>query len=128
LAAFSKEEQAAVEKIQTLTASDYIKLLEANPPTEKQWAMLKFHHSSPEHTATARELAAHAGYATPQAANLQYGTFAGKFCSRLKVKPPNNIAMFVTFLKPEGEEWRLIMRSALVKALDQLIKKQAKGK
>lgn len=127
MAAFSKEEQAAIDKIQSLTAADYTKLLETNPPTEKQWAMLKFHHASPKHTATARELASGAGYATPQAANLQYGTFAGKHCSQLKITPPNKIALFVTFQKPKLGEWKLIMRPTLANALDMMIQSKNKG-
>ncbi len=128
MAEFSREEQAAIDKIKSLKAADFIKLLEASPPTEKQWAMLKFHLGSPKHTATARELAAHAGYATPQAANLQYGTFAGKLCSQLKIKPPNNLAIFVTFKKSGNDEWTWEMHSELVKALDQLTKRETKGR
>ncbi|WP_295431506.1 hypothetical protein [uncultured Thiodictyon sp.] len=127
MATLSKKQHAALDRIDALTAGDYIKLLDANPPTDRQWAMLKFHHASPKHTATARELANGAGYTLPQAATLQYGIFAGKYCSQLKIAPPNKIALFVTFLKPKLSECKLIMRPALIKALNMMIQAKNKG-
>lgn len=107
----------AYDRIDALTQSEYLQALDAIKPSEQQLEMLRIHLSAPGRSLTARQLAKAIGFSNWNAANLQYGTFAGKLCKELRVEPEQNLHVIATFLKQANEEWQWQLRPNLVAAL-----------
>lgn len=85
--------------------------------------MLEANYNAPLHTATAGDLARGAGFKNHNAANLQYGRYAGALCKALGKKPEFQIGILVTFGKgeqPGGEFIRWTMRPEVAAALEEL--------
>jgi putative restriction endonuclease len=101
-------------------------LLKSKPPTfseSKQLKMLKFHYHAPAHTVTSGELAIGVGYPTYSAANLQYGTYAGRLCTALGRNPAFQVAILARFSdgeQPGMEFIKWTMLPEVVAALEQL--------
>jgi len=98
--------------------------------TEKQMEMLRQNYYALEHTVTAGDLARLVGFANFNAANMQYGTYAGHLCVALGRKPPTTkVAILVRFsgkdLRDENVRWTL--HPQVVQALEELrwVKKRA---
>lgn len=105
------------DRIDTLTQIEYLRALTAVNPSEQQREMLQIHLSAPGKSLTARQLAKAIGFSNWNAANLQYGTFAGKLRKELQVEPEQNLHVIATFLKQPNEEWQWQLRPNFVAAL-----------
>jgi hypothetical protein len=73
------------------TAEDYTRALQAimaEGIPHRHTALLQTHFDSPQHTATARQIAKRVGYASYRAVNLQYGTLAHRIGQRLGIGEP----------------------------------------
>ena len=114
--------QSDIEKIESLSEDDYIKAIKQIAPTENQFEMLRLHYAAPGHALTARHMAAGMGYKNWNAANLQYGKFAGKICEALNLPPTwgDRVFILAKFYKPAGGEVFLILRPSVVTAIEQL--------
>jgi hypothetical protein len=91
--------------------------------TPQQLKMLKLHYEAPDRTVTAGELASGVGFRTYSAANLQYGTYAGRLCSLLGRTPSFQLAILAQFSagdQPglEFVKWTMLPHAA--RALEEL--------
>lgn len=87
----------------------------------KHLEMLKVHYHAPRRTVTAAQLAKRVGYKNYNAANLQYGTLAGKLSEILNRHYDFNIRLLVTFRSNaiiEQVPW--VMRPEVAQALEEL--------
>ncbi len=107
----------AYDRIDGLTRNEYVQALAAVNPSAQQVEMLRIHLSAPGKSLTARQLARAIGFSNWNAANLQYGTFAGKLCKELHLEPEQNLHVIATFLKQPDEEWQWQLRPEFVAAL-----------
>ena len=110
----------ANQKIDSFTSSDYVFALNKIGPTERQLDMLRFHLSAPDQAITARHLAFAMGYPNWNAANLQYGKFAGQLCKAMDVAPSTNLSVLVRFFKAQHSEYELRLREPVIEALIEL--------
>jgi hypothetical protein len=87
-------------------------------------ALLRAHYLAPNHTITARELAAAVGSAGHGSVYLQYGTFGKVMRARLGYTAGAQAAyVFASFIEPgvqENREWLWALHPAVVQALDEL--------
>lgn len=93
--------------------------------TEKQRAMLNHHYQAPEHAITMSTLARLMGYANFNAANLQYGKFAGRMAALLDhpIEPDSDNLISIAFpsdTRHENGHFQWEMRSELAQALEEL--------
>jgi hypothetical protein len=92
--------------------------------SDGQRSMLQAQYGATEHTATATELAAAAGYRHWRAANLQYGLLGKQLCELMSydfdrefVQPSYVLSYFIPPDGVDTHEWQLIMQPNLVEAL-----------
>jgi len=109
------------EIINNLTVNDYI---EAFKNIEKTLSgndkkMLQINYESPNFTITATRLAQKMNFANFNAANLRYGSLAGRLCDYFKVKPKYNLEILVYFSKINNE-WHWTLKENVIKAIREL--------
>ena len=111
-----------------LTAEDFKSALLASRGsiTTQQHAMLKAHWLAENHTITAAQLAAAAGYPNYESANLYYGRLGKTLAPRLPLEPEKRkggARIWTTILatgdasQPQGAHFQWVMRPELVEAL-----------
>ena len=91
--------------------------------TPKQRRMLELHHAAPGRVMSSTRLAEEAGFASFNAANLQYGSLAGEVCKQLAVSLETELGILVTFVHPgaaSNEHWLWVMRPNVAQALEDL--------
>lgn len=110
--------------------AEYREAFEAVRPkiTPTQWKMLEAHYLSPDHTATAGEIATAAGskgsrgYTTT---NLVYSALGRRLWHAIGRRVPKDhalVSIFSEFLRPDQRNpyWRFVMKRPAIKALDSL--------
>lgn len=111
------------------TSDRYVRALElmnaARRISDAQWRMLRAHYRAPEHTMTATELAAAAGFNVYSGVNLHYGTFGANLARKLEWPvPPDEpqASALATFAEgaPDAPHTRWTLRPQVVAALDRL--------
>jgi hypothetical protein len=107
-------------------AQDYRRALaelESELP-ESHISLLKAHYSSPDHTATATELAAAVNFQSYSGVNLQYGLLGERLREKLGFRGDEQssyvIASFVEPGTAGNAEWQLVMHAQLARALEDL--------
>lgn len=93
--------------------------------TEKQRAMLIFHHAQPARAVSATTLAEHVGYRAYSAANLQYGKLAEMIAAELRLELGEHVKVgaLVEFVYPDqagNVEFIWVMRERVALALEEL--------
>ncbi|HYF64034.1 MAG TPA: hypothetical protein VD886_14525 [Herpetosiphonaceae bacterium] len=87
-------------------------------------ALLRAHYLAPNHTITARELAAAVGYAGHGSVNLQYGMFGRAMRELMAYAEGEQAAyVFASFIKPGAQgnrEHLWVLHPEVVQALDEL--------
>jgi hypothetical protein len=111
----------AYDKINNLSIEDYKIAFEniKEAASENDLKMLKANYEAPNYTVTAKRLAKAMNFANFNAANLRYGSFAGRLCDYYKIKPTENLAILVYFQKINNE-WHWTLRENVVKAIKEL--------
>ena len=107
------------------TAVDYTRALQAivaEGIPHRHTALLQAHFDSPQHTATARQLAERVGYASYRGVNLQYGTLAHRIGERLGLaEPPRGFWLFVladwAAERDVSGDTAFVLRQPLIEAL-----------
>jgi len=109
------------EKINNLSIEDYKNAFSAlkHRISESDIKILQINYESPNFTITAKQLARKMNYENYNAANLRYGSLASYFCDYFKVKPTENLAVFVYFEKVNNE-WHWTLRENVVKAIKEI--------
>lgn len=107
-------------QIELLSIDDYCAALVAVKPTDKQWKMLELHVARPGFAITATEMAHHLKYKSFEAANSQYGTFAGKVCKYLGLELETKLHVFVEFWKGRNSDFTWVLRPQVVEAISLL--------
>lgn len=110
------------------SVTQYVEYFTKYPPSNTAHAFLQKHYLAKDHAATMRELAMALGYKNYNAANLHYGTYAGKVADYFIQKrvlsadfkdKKCNIVLFVKKFVPE-KELVLYMEDNLVKAIEKM--------
>jgi hypothetical protein len=116
-----KEDLPSVPSAERYT--DAFRQLRSSLPSN-HLALLRAHYLAPNHTITARELAAAVGAAGHGSVYLQYGTFGKAMRALLGYTAGAQAAYVVaSFIEPgahDNREWQWVMHPAVVQALDEL--------
>jgi len=113
----------AMSRINKLTADDYAGAFEQirEHMPESDLLLLSSHLQAPNHDVTAAQLARLVGFARFQAANLRYGTLAGRLLEffQIRLERRINLNILATF-EYRDDEWHWILRPEVVDALTRL--------
>jgi hypothetical protein len=111
------------------TTNDYLNALLALKKEgihQRHIDLLQAHLSAPNHTATWAQLAKTVGYATGNAVNLQYGTFAKRVAEKLGInEPPSGFWLYVLASwanqrDPVTDHTAFVLRPEVIEALTRL--------
>ena len=91
--------------------------------TETRHSLLREHYQFPDHTATMTQIATKMGWNKYVSGNTHYGKLARLVSEQIGFHPDGCfLGTLCTFIEPKekGEQWLIIMRPQVVKALENL--------
>ena len=119
--ALPNEEPPALPPVERY--KDAFRQLRSTVP-ENHLRLLRAHYLAPDHTITARELAAAVGYSGHGSVNLQYGTFGARMRELLAYTAGQQAAyVFTSFIEPgerDNRETLWVMHPQVAQALAEL--------
>ncbi len=110
-----------MNQIRTITVKQYKTAFTTlrDQISAKELSMLEANYKALNFAFTATQLANMMGYKNFQAANIRYGTLAGKFCKFFQVDPTEKLLVLVD-IKKLTKEWHWTMHPRVVQALREL--------
>ena len=103
-------------KIEDISTEKYIEAFRTLELNDMQRKLVVLNYDSPEYTISAHDMASKMGFAGMAAANLKYGTLAGKFCEHFGVDVEPLVKIFVSITNL-GDGYLWVLRPKVILAL-----------